>query len=92
MQGIALCGESVIYQVPKVYWKKGLRKDSIVGMNKDNETGSYRAADIIRFDLLEIAELEDLNEMRRRLSSLAYTANVHLTEGTLRMLADVNRA
>ncbi len=53
--------------------------------------GSYRAADIIRLDLLEIAELESPEEMIRRMTALCLTAK-GLNEGTLRMLAEVNRA
>ena len=53
--------------------------------------GESRAVDIIRMDLLEIAELDSLPEMRRRLTSLCFTANQQLTTGTLRMLAEVNR-
>ena len=64
----------------------------------NNETEHYQAGpgeslaiDIVRLDLMEIMEMERLSDVKQRLTSLAQTANAQLTEGTLRMLADVHR-
>ena len=66
-------------------------------MNKETEhyqagPGEALAIDIVRLDLMEIMELERLSDVKRRLTSLAMTANEQLTDETLRMLADVHRA
>lgn len=53
--------------------------------------GEYKAADIMRADILDILDILDRKEMLRRLTSLCMTANKELTPGTLRMLAEMNR-